>query len=224
MKRNRRLQSREWSQRTCVDPRLHSPWRWPYRGQVRPLRHERTGRSHLAHELEKKEQPSGCWSLPSIPAGRWAAWARTELNLASGFLVRSAPKSRCVVDRVGAQRPKSSSSLTRGGAGAPAARANAASQSVEAMGFRLVRVHHEHHDKFAGMLCEIVLLAMAKGSGSRNARITRRAAPRRRPSSSPRPRRTLLASSCSRCAQPCARRQALRRKSVLASGLPPCRP
>ncbi len=38
------------------------------------------------------------------------------------------------------------------------------------MGFRLVRVHHEHHDKFAGMLCEIVLLAMAEGSDSRNAR------------------------------------------------------
>jgi hypothetical protein len=31
------------------------------------------------------------------------------------------------------------------------------------MGFRFVRVHREHHDKFAGMLCEIVLLAMAKG-------------------------------------------------------------
>ena len=38
------------------------------------------------------------------------------------------------------------------------------------MGFRLVRVHHEHHDKFGGMLCEIVLLAMAEGSDSRSAR------------------------------------------------------
>src|ERR1700745_3246760 len=32
--------------------------------------------------------------------------ARTELKLAPGFLVESASKSRCVVDRVGAQRPK----------------------------------------------------------------------------------------------------------------------
>ena len=24
---------------------------------------------------KKKEQASGCWSLPSIPAARWAAWS-----------------------------------------------------------------------------------------------------------------------------------------------------
>src|SRR6478752_8646631 len=48
--------------------------------------------------------------------------ARTELKLAPGFLVRSAPKSRCVVDHVGAQRRSASSSQTRGVAGAPAAR------------------------------------------------------------------------------------------------------
>src|SRR6516162_7426910 len=49
-------------------------------------------------------------------------WARTELKLPPGFLVRSAAKPRRVVDRRSA-----SSSLTRGGAGAPAACVNAAS-------------------------------------------------------------------------------------------------
>src|SRR5215510_9872945 len=41
-------------------------------------------------------------SLTSNPLER----ARTELKLAPGFLIRSAPKPRSVVDRVGAQRPK----------------------------------------------------------------------------------------------------------------------
>jgi large subunit ribosomal protein L17 len=52
--------------------------------------------------------------------------------------------------------------------------------------------------------------------GACAARFTRRATPRRRPSSSPGPRRTLPASSCSRCARPCAHRRGLRRKSALA--------
>jgi DNA invertase Pin-like site-specific DNA recombinase len=29
----------------------------------------------LVHKLEEKEQAFGFWSLPSIPAGRWAAWS-----------------------------------------------------------------------------------------------------------------------------------------------------
>jgi hypothetical protein len=59
--------------------------------------------------------------------------ARTELKLTPGFLVRNAPKSRCVVDRVGPNVRSASSSLTRGGTGTPAGPANTASQSVEAM-------------------------------------------------------------------------------------------
>jgi hypothetical protein len=31
--------------------------------------------SNLVHELEEKGQASGCWSLPSIPVGQWAAWS-----------------------------------------------------------------------------------------------------------------------------------------------------
>ena len=58
----------------------------------------------------------------------------------------------------------------------------------------------------AGTLSEIVLLAIAEGSGSRSARITWRATPRRRPSSSAGLRRTSPALSCSRCARPCAHR------------------
>ena len=30
---------------------------------------------NLVHELEEKEEAFGCWSLPSIPAVRWAAWS-----------------------------------------------------------------------------------------------------------------------------------------------------
>ena len=31
--------------------------------------------------LKRRGQVSGCWSLPSIPAGRWAAWVLTILSM-----------------------------------------------------------------------------------------------------------------------------------------------
>jgi hypothetical protein len=54
----------EWSQRACVDPRLRSPWRCPYRGQVGPLRPEHARRSQprarIGRERRKPQGSGAC--------------------------------------------------------------------------------------------------------------------------------------------------------------------
>src|ERR1700738_5522322 len=125
----RRSCDRRWTSNCLNRHRRSSPNPGTWRPRVRALywgsaaaaspRHHRGQRSELAPEMPRVTPrvrvDGNVWGRPSrlFYATRGSALksgldlnplerARTELELAPGFLVRSAPKPRRVVDRVGA--------------------------------------------------------------------------------------------------------------------------